>query len=277
MFTDRPPEDGQTAEVRTLERRAKRAEFTISDALDGDAVSLTARNGFHVPIEVAIVLNRVQGVQYPNPDDRLRWVVPANTDLMLIRLAVLGGATVAEVEYEFVYVPGDPRASHQPGDGYRAPFAVGSDYLITQAHPDTITHRSTDSRYAVDIAMPVGTDIVAARSGIVFDVAANNYRSGTDLQRDGGAANLVRILHDDGTYATYAHLNWNSIRVQNGDHVETGEYIADSGNTGFSSGPHLHFAVQKNAGLRMDSLPVRFIGANTSRVVPATGNILRAY
>ncbi|MCH6552723.1 MAG: M23 family metallopeptidase, partial [Acidobacteria bacterium] len=67
--------------------------------------------------------------------------------------------------------------------------------------------------------MPVGTDVVAARGGIVFEVASNNFRGGLNLQRDGRSANIVRILHDDGTFAIYAHLNWNSIRVRPGDRV----------------------------------------------------------
>ena len=90
-------------------------------------------------------------------------------------------------------------------------------------------------------------------------------------------ANVVRILHDDGTYAVYAHLAWNSIRVRVGDYVERGEYIADSGNTGYSSGPHLHFVVVRNAGMSMASVPVQFAGAGQSPVAPGTGQLLTAY
>ena len=57
---------------------------------------------------------------------------------------------------------------------------------------------------------------------------------------------MVQILHEDGTIAVYAHLHWDSIRVRIGDHVSRGQYIANSGSTGFSSGPHLHFAVIRN-------------------------------
>jgi len=87
----------------------------------------------------------------------------------------------------------------------------------------------------------------------------------------------VRILHDDGTIAVYAHLNRNSIRVRPGERVRAGQYIADSGNTGLSSGPHLHFAVQRNAGMRIEALPVEFEGPNSRSIVPATGNVLTAY
>jgi murein DD-endopeptidase MepM/ murein hydrolase activator NlpD len=125
--------------------------------------------------------------------------------------------------------------------------------------------------------MSVGTDVVAAREGIVFDIASKNYRNGLDAQVDGPSANVVRILHDDGTYAIYAHLNTNSIRVQPGDFVERGQYIADSGNTGFSTGPHLHFAVVRNGGLRIDAVPITFRGPNSEAIVPESGETLIAY
>jgi murein DD-endopeptidase MepM/ murein hydrolase activator NlpD len=111
----------------------------------------------------------------------------------------------------------------------------------------------------------------------VVEVASSNFRGGTELSMDDAKANLVRILHDDGTFAVYAHLNWNTIRVQPGDEVERGEYIADSGNTGFSSGPHLHFVVMRNRGLRLESVPVVFEGPNSSLIAPVTGLQLTAY
>jgi murein DD-endopeptidase MepM/ murein hydrolase activator NlpD len=134
-----------------------------------------------------------------------------------------------------------------------------------------------DSYHAVDFAMPIGTDIHAARGGIVFDVASTNFRGGTDPERDLIAANLVRILHDDGTFAVYAHLNWNTIRVKPGDQVARGQYIADSGNTGFSSGPHLHFAVIRNRGQGLESVPVVFRGPDGGTISPQAGRPLVAH
>ena len=160
---------------------------------------------------------------------------------------------------------------------YRAPFAAGNSFEITQTYPESITHRTRDSMYAVDFAMPVGTDIVAARDGIVFDVAGTNFKGGPDRSQYAELANIVLILHDDGSYALYAHLNWNSIRVSPGDRVRAGQYIADSGNTGFTSGPHLHFAVQRNVGMRVDSMRISFRGPNDARIAPASGTSLMAY
>ena len=57
--------------------------------------------------------------------------------------------------------------------------------------------------------------------------------------------NFIEIQHDDGTVAHYHHLRLMGVRVEKGQRVEQGELIGLSGNTGYSTGPHLHFAVTK--------------------------------
>lgn len=276
IFSDRPPDDGQPAEVRALNTRTQKKGLTVEHSFTGNSLRFTARNRFYAPMEVAIEFERIDGVDYPHPDQALHWVVPARSDLVLLNLPSLDEPTPPSVEYRYVYLPGDPDAQPENNADYRVPFAVGASFPITQTYPESVTHRTRDSMYAIDVAMPIGTDIVAARGGIVFDVAGTNFKGGPDAKQYAELANVVRILHDDGTFALYAHLNWNSIRVRPGDRVEAGEYIADSGNSGFTSGPHLHFAVQRNMGMRVDSLPVAFRGTSSTNVVPATGGLLTA-
>ncbi|MGN6104983.1 MAG: M23 family metallopeptidase, partial [Kofleriaceae bacterium] len=55
--------------------------------------------------------------------------------------------------------------------------------------------------------------------------------------------NFVLVLHDDGTLGEYMHLAPASVSVKPGQRVERGQRLALSGNTGFSSTPHLHFQV----------------------------------
>jgi murein DD-endopeptidase MepM/ murein hydrolase activator NlpD len=249
----------------------------VTHAFTGYSVELTARNSFYVPMEVEVIFNSIAGVSYPDPDQQLRWVVPARSERALLDLAALGGTAVPSLRYRYIYLPGDPDAEPTSDVTYRAPFSLGLQFSVTQAYPDSGTHRTRDSMYAVDLSMPVGTDIVAARGGVVFDVASKNFKGGANSDQYADLSNLVRILHDDGTYAIYAHLNWNTIRVRVGDRVKTGQYIADSGNSGFSSGPHLHFAVQRNMGKRVDSLPIAFRGRDGSRVTPSSGSMISAY
>jgi murein DD-endopeptidase MepM/ murein hydrolase activator NlpD len=182
----------------------------------------------------------------------------------------------APVPFDYGYVLGDPAATHAPPVPYRAPFALARSYAVTQAPPDAITHRDPGSRHAIDFAMPEGSAVHAARDGIVIDVAHRFFRSGTTQElRD--EANYVQVLHDDGTTALYAHLQMDTVRVRPGQRVARGEYIANSGSTGFSTGPHLHFVVLRNAGLRTESVAVSFAGPRGEAVTPRSGRELTAY
>jgi murein DD-endopeptidase MepM/ murein hydrolase activator NlpD len=130
--------------------------------------------------------------------------------------------------------------------------------------------------YAVDIALPDGTPVYAARAGLVIDLRHDAFLGAVDptlLDQ----ANVVEVLHDDGTIAVYAHLHWDSIRVRIGQQVARGEYLADSGNTGFTSGPHLHFAVWRNSDNGEIAVPIVFEGPGGIAVTPATAVALTAY
>lgn len=277
IYTDRQPADAKDVEIRSLKSAQKGARVSVTHRLRGNEIEFTAHNALYAPIEVALEFDTLSGLEFPDTRERLRWVVQARSELPLLSLAVLRDSEETTFKYHYTYLPGDPAATHRAESGYRVPFVAGGNYPVTQAYPDATTHGTPDSTYAIDIAMPVGTDVLAARDGVVFDVVGKNYRGGTNPDEHAKLANIVRILHDDGTFAVYAHLNWDSIRVRPGERVVAGQYIADSGNTGFSSGPHLHFAVQRNSGMRVEALPFVFRGPNSSKMVPATGSALTAY
>jgi murein DD-endopeptidase MepM/ murein hydrolase activator NlpD len=279
VFTDRAPQEGpDTAEVRDLPTGIKNPEVNVRHRLAGPQIQLYASNEFLAPVELILALDELEGVELPPPDQSLRWVLPPRSETELLQLDALDDdAAPPYVSYRFVYLYGDPDAVHSIERPYRAPFATARRFMVSQTFPIGITHVTPDSYYAVDIEMPIGTDIYAARGGTVVEVASTNYRSSPDPEEEGASANLVRIMHDDGTFGVYAHLNWNTIRVRPGDRVARGEYIADSGNTGFSTGPHLHFAVLVNRGMRLESLPIVFEGSNGVEVMPAYQEELIAY
>lgn len=277
IFADRPPDGGLNVETRAVDSRVARGELTVTHNFTGSSIAVAARNTFHAPMELELVFDSILGVEYPDPDQELRWVLPARSESELLDLPALGGGAIPAVQYRYSYLPGDPDLQPSGNTTYRAPFSLSRNFPVTQTYPDSITHRTRDSMYAVDLAMPVGTDIVAARAGVVFDVSSTNFKGGPDAEQYADLSNLVRILHDDGTFAVYAHLNWNTIRVRPGDRVGAGQYIADSGNTGFSSGPHLHFAVQRNVGGRVDSIPIVFRGSGGSSVTASSGSSLAAH
>ncbi len=277
IFSDRPPPDGRNAETRDLERGISEPVVRIRHEERPEGLRLVASNEFHAPVELMVEFTQVSGYVYPAPERDLRWTLPARASGTLLTLERVTRDAVPRIDYVYEYVAGSPDALHRPPRPYRLPYALASGYRVTQAYPDTATHTTLDSRYAVDFGMPIGTDIFAARDGVVFAVATKNFRGGLDTSRHGASANHVQILHDDGTYAVYAHLNWNSIRVRPGQRVRRGEFIAESGNTGFSTGPHLHFVVLKNSGMQLESVPVSFEGADATGVTPSTGKVMTAY
>jgi murein DD-endopeptidase MepM/ murein hydrolase activator NlpD len=277
IYTDRQPPVQQQVEIFELPTGTKDPVVSVSTSLVGREVRFTGSNEFDAPVEIIVALDTLHNVELPMPDQTMHWVLAPHSRMILFELSALEDNIAPQVDYRYIWLHGDPASEHEPAQPYRAPFAVASDFQITQAFPVSNTHNTVDSRYAVDIAMPIGTDVHAARAGMVFEVASANFRGGVDPERDANLANIVRILHDDGTHALYAHLNWNGIRVRPGDRVERGEYIADSGNTGFSTGPHLHFAVMQNLGMRLESIPIEFEGANKTAVTPNAGDALLAY
>lgn len=166
--------------------------------------------------------------------------------------------------YEFEWTPGDMYAQHNDQYRYLLPFAPDKRYRLVQGFNGGFSHQGP-SKYAVDFAMPVGTPVHAARGGVVIDMVERHNQGGSS-RRFAKYANFVVILHDDGTTGEYYHLRHRGAVVDIGAQVQAGQLIGFSGNTGFSSLPHLHFAVYraKSRG-KYESLPFEFVD-NAPRV-----------
>ncbi|MEU2504903.1 M23 family metallopeptidase [Streptomyces sp. NPDC007863] len=87
-----------------------------------------------------------------------------------------------------------------------------------------------------DFAVPTGTPVKAAGAGTVVKAGPNGGGDGPAY------GNAIVVKHANGTYSQYAHLS--KIKVHIGQKVAAGQQIALSGNTGNSSGPHLHFEIR---------------------------------
>ncbi len=91
------------------------------------------------------------------------------------------------------------------------------------------------AHYGVDFAAPTGTPVYAAADGVLVSA-----------HKAGAAGNLVRLRHGDGYTTEYMHLHRFAAGMSAGDRVGKGDVIGFVGNTGRSTGPHLHFGVRKN-------------------------------
>ena len=132
---------------------------------------------------------------------------------------------------------------------YLAPFTCGTTHMCTNGN-NTSSHSGTDA-YAYDFGMPVGTTLRAMRGGTVLRVRIVS-KPGDPCYSGGGSscanyANTVEVLHSDKTVGLYMHIS--SSLVSKGQTVKQGQAVAKSGNTGWSTGPHLHCQVQKNCGI----------------------------
>jgi len=262
--TPAPPDT--TREVRIRNRGSKRHP------------QLFVVNPFHGPVNIRLKLTQADNIvtEPPLPDRLLDTVLPGQYEGDILFISPEDGRRGWGWGYKFTWELGDPAAVHDPPAPYRLPFAITGSALVGQAFNGETTHNNPQNRYAVDIGLPIGTPVLAARAGVVMDVE-NNFSDGKAKARYVQRNNYVRILHDDGTMAVYAHLKRGSLRVRPGQRVQRGQVIARSGNSGFSTGPHLHFVVQKNSHGTLTSIPFEFADAQGQPFTPQKGQWLRSH
>lgn len=111
--------------------------------------------------------------------------------------------------------------------------SAGSGYY-TRPVSGGIKTQGLHGQNAIDIGIPVGSSLYAAAAGTVQAAKGSGY--------NGGYGQMIIITHDNGTQTVYGHLN--AVYVSPGQRVVKGENIGTTGNTGRSTGPHLHFEIR---------------------------------
>lgn len=167
-----------------------------------------------------------------------------------------------------------PLTPAQRAAEYRLPYPIGDSARLIQGNNGPWGHQG-HAAYAFDFVMPVGRPVTAARAGRVVAVEGRFY----DGTRKPGEENFVVIQHSDSTFGRYYHLTHDGPRVQVGSLVAVGDTIGNSGNTGASAGPHLHFDVTvgcyqwgcQTAPIRFaNAAPDSLIQGGTYRALPGT-------
>jgi murein DD-endopeptidase MepM/ murein hydrolase activator NlpD len=120
---------------------------------------------------------------------------------------------------------------------YVLPWHVGHAYV---ASPHA-ARETSPQKYAIDVPMPIGTDVLAIRAGTVVRVEEQFF----DGDNVPGHENYVFVQHDDGSVARYVHLTNSGAAVAVNDSVQPGQLIGYSGHTGNSTDPHLHLDVSR--------------------------------
>lgn len=190
---------------------------------------------------------------------------PACLKPWLVILLMMAACTAAVADSTTRSLTAEGGAAHEHRSGgdagapvpvplkLKLPFKAGQTYTVIQGNHGEYTH-SGYNEYAWDFGLPLNTPVCAAAAGRVVRVKQDGTTGGPSDEYF-GEGNTVVIDHGDGYFTQYLHLAPGSARVAEGEMVTGGDVIALSGNTGFSSTPHLHFHVQDACGR---SLPARF-------------------
>lgn len=229
-------------------------------------------NDYYAPVEIELSTAYQENVDI-KPNLPATFIIPARSKKIIATI------TQRYSYYNYAFKPktkivmGNPNIPSK-NYAYSLPFAQGEAYFISQAFKGEFSHTHPQSLYAVDFPMPEGSWICAAREGLVVEVAEDYLLGGLD-SRYLSEANFVRILHDDGTMAVYAHLKPGSVLYRAGASIKKGACFGRSGNTGYSSGPHLHFVIQQNTGLKLESIPFVFQGEDGQTFLPTKGQLVK--
>lgn len=229
---------------------------------DGPRIEQVVRNRYAVPVVVHWTLASLDNLEPMSPTSGVAVLPAARSPLgagelvVLAQLQQLDPAARYRRELRFDARFGDPGARPTPYT-YGLPYPHGLTFSVLQGFHGSFSHRGSNE-YAVDFNCPVATPVVATRPGVVVAINAGAQGSGTTPEfLDDRRANFVVVRHDDGTLGEYMHLSPSGVEVHPGQRVERGQELALSGNTGFSSTPHLHFQVMTAAddGISKHSFP----------------------
>jgi murein DD-endopeptidase MepM/ murein hydrolase activator NlpD len=241
--------------------------YNVRSQEDGSVV-VYATNNYICDESVLISFNSLKNME---ADVKLpfKGVIPAGeTAYKLFTLTIKDRAKESGLGYTTKYVHGNVyEENHNKEYIYTIPYQEGEKYGIGQAYGGKFSHFMKGKTHAIDFTMEVGTPICAARDGIVLEVKEDSDKRGKTykFQEHG---NYIVIYHNDGTMANYFHLQKNGSKVKVGDTVKAGQVIALSGNTGWSSGPHLHFQVYVfDSNMEVKTIPTKFRQDNGKAII----------
>jgi murein DD-endopeptidase MepM/ murein hydrolase activator NlpD len=242
-------------------------EWICFDAVaTGQEVELRAINLQDYPVTYTLRVS-TNSMDIEGPSTVTRTLAPQQSQAAM---TLNGGGAKAQYRYSYQWTVGDKDAVHDNHYAYALPYAPGKSYRVLQGYGSRFSHTGLE-QFAIDFDMPEGTEVHAAREGIVARVEESHTR-GCWEDGCGKYANFIVVLHDDGTTGEYYHLEKNGSVVTVGERVTKGQLIGYSGNTGHTTMPHLHFAVYRASEWgNTQSIPVQFDSARGTVFRPRRG------
>src|SRR5436190_23218697 len=225
---------------RGLEGAEENTGFHIVKEREGDTVTLSIKSDYACEFTVtfeATLKNTTASRPVPFTVD-----AAGRSSFELIRLWPTNKGLAWRYDYKYYRQVGGRRSTTTNEADYAMPLTPGR-YVVMQGPRGSYSHfAGSGSENAVDWTCPIGTVVCAAREGRDVGVRQQPTVGGPD-RKFRPFANYVIIKHADGTFADYVHLKPEGALVKIGDEVKVGQPIGLSGQTGFTSAPHLHFSV----------------------------------
>jgi len=236
--------------------RAYDYPYSVHTTPRGSAIDVELFNDGPAPINVVVELTAtnnagfnpaVIGSKYPHflaPGEHRK--ITTAVPLKRFRAAAFG--------YRTRMAFGDSQLTPDPTFVYRLPFADGHRGVIRAYTGQGSRIITQENSNAVELLVPEGTPVVAARDGLVIDV--RGLTGDDDSKRTSTIGNYVAVFHSDGGWANYGWLQAGSLLVKPGDQVKAGQQIALSGSNPDGIGSYIHFAIVHNfVGLNLRSVP----------------------
>jgi murein DD-endopeptidase MepM/ murein hydrolase activator NlpD len=245
----------------------------ISTEREGASTHLFVENVQAAEVTVTFEMDLVNlGGNVPFPYTA---TLPGKKRVKLFTLSPLDAGRGWSWTYTYYSTFGSMAVEHDDSYIYSLPYAPGKAYRVSQGFNGEYSHFGAD-QFAIDWRMPAGSPVHAARGGLVVGVKNDSNIGGDDGKYDWDA-NYVLIQHSDGTLGQYVHLQKGGCKLKVGQRIEPGDFVGLSGNTGHSTGPHLHFSVFKaRDGKHRQTIPIRYKGFDELAVTLEEGKSYKA-
>lgn len=182
----------------------------------------------------------LKNMQSTLESDSIIVIPPKTKGFLVAKLSAVTPTLSNSFSYTNTYNFGNVLAkNHDDTYLYDLPYEKGKSHLVFQGYGGKLSHKN---QLSLDFNLKIGDKIYAAREGKVVQTE-EKHNSNCSTEGCAKFNNKIIILHSDGTLAEYLHLKQNGVEVNIGDDIMKGQFLGYSGNTGWSTGPHLHFAV----------------------------------